>query len=136
MCETKLNTHTQRLLYISKMQRYTVGSEYWTKLWSWTRNGLAFGPLEVCLLRTNPVWLDASLVFKWSKVVTEWSVIQMPFEFKTVIQMVVWILNYHFNSRHLNNRQVKICYSDVSVIHMLLFRSLLYLPFCLWDRQT
>ena len=64
--------------------------------------------------------------------ITNWSIIRMPFEYRTKffpvfktpfeyrtsIRMVVWILNYHLNTGHLNTGQVKVCYSDVSVIQI------------------
>ena len=36
--------------------------------------------------------------------------------------MVVWIPNYHLNTGHLNTRQVKVRYSDVSVIQMFVIQ--------------
>ena len=68
--------------------------------------------------------------------ITEWSVIWMPFEYRTKfcpvfrppfeyrtgIQMVVWIPNYHLNTGHLNTGQVKVSYSDVSVIQMFVIQ--------------
>ena len=45
-------------------------------------------------------------------------VFRPPFEYRTGIQMVVWIPNYHLNTRHLNTGQVKVRYSDVSVIQI------------------
>ena len=99
-------------------------------------------------LNTRLVWYSNGQKFP----ITWWSVLQMPleyrtkfcpvfrppFEYLTVMRMVVWILNYHLNTGHLNTGQVKVRYSDVSVIQMLpLFRSPLYLHFVLrlksWD---
>ena len=68
--------------------------------------------------------------------IAEWSVIRMPFEYRTKfcpvfgppfeyrtgIQMVVWIPNYHLNTGHLNTGQVKVRYSDVSVIQMFVIQ--------------
>ena len=36
--------------------------------------------------------------------------------------MVVWILNYHLKTGHLNTGQVKVCYSDVSCIQMFVIQ--------------
>ena len=64
------------------------------------------------------------LLLKWSKVV--WSlnglVFRPPFEYQTSIIMVVWILDYHLFTRHQNTRQVKVCYSVVSAIQMLVIQ--------------
>ena len=68
--------------------------------------------------------------------ITEWSSIWMPFEYRpkfclvfgtpfeyrTAIQMVVWIPNYHLNTGHLNTGKVKVRYSDVSVIQMFVIQ--------------
>ena len=62
--------------------------------------------------------------------IAKWSVIWMPFEYRTKfcqvfgtpfeyrtgIQMVVWIPNYHLNTGHLNTGQEKVRYSDVRYI--------------------
>ena len=42
----------------------------------------------------------------------------MPFEYQTGFQMVVWLPNYHVNTRQLNTRQVKVHFLDVSNIQM------------------
>ena len=75
--------------------------------------------------------------------IAKWSVIWMPFEYRTKfslifrppfeyrtgIQMVVWIRNYHLNTWHLNNGQVKVRYSDVSIIKMFVIQ----IPTVIWD---
>ena len=67
-----------------------------------------------------------------SCLIAKWSVIWMPFEYRTKfcpvfrppfiyrtgIWMGAWILNYHLDTGHLNTRQVKVHYSDVSVIQI------------------
>ena len=47
-------------------------------------------------------------------------VIGTPFEYRTGIQMVVWKPNYHLYTWHLNAGQVKVHYSDVSIIQMFI----------------
>ena len=68
--------------------------------------------------------------------ITEWSITWMPFEYPTKlspvfrppfeycagIQMVVWILRYHLNNRHLNTMQVKDNYSDIYFIQMFVIQ--------------
>ena len=58
-------------------------------------------------------------------------VFRPPFEHQTGIGMVVWILGHHLNTGHLNTRQVKVCYSDVSVIQIPTTYILYYLTILL-----
>ena len=70
------------------------------------------------------IWMVKSCpIIKWSIIQlpfgyrTKFSMVfRPPFEYRTPIWMVVWIPNYHLNTEHLNTGQVKVCYSDVSVI--------------------
>ena len=43
---------------------------------------------------------------------------KLPFEYQTTI----WIPNYHLNTGHMNTRQVKVCYSDVSVVRVFVIQ--------------
>ena len=91
------------------------GSEYRTSLvFKWSKVFRSpIGPVFKCHLNTglNFVWysdrnLNTRPVFEW------WS------EYQTTI----WIPNNHLNTGHLNTGQVKVCYSDVSVIQMFVIQ--------------
>ena len=53
-----------------------------------------------------------NLVFKWSKVVCSPNCLLSKYHLNTGVNLV-WYSDHHLNTGHLNNRQVKVCYSDV-----------------------
>ena len=62
-----------------------------------------------------------SLVFKWSKVVRLPNGLLSECHLNTGLNLV-WYSDHHFNTGHLNNEQVKVCYSDVSVIQIFVIQ--------------
>ena len=59
--------------------------------------------------------------------IAERSSIWMPFEYRTIIQMGVWVLVYHLDNGHLNTRQVKVCCSCFHyVFRCMLFRCVMF----------
>ena len=133
----------------TKFSGFQMVKTRWQPFWLVSRSHSNSGPLQTNLFKT--IWNSDISVFQiptevysgdlniglvWYSNGQKLSDLQMPFEYRTkfspvfrppceyqtTIQMVVWITNYHLNTRHLNTRRVKVHYSDVSVIQMFVIQ--------------
>ena len=84
-----------------------------------------FGPFECWTCLWFTLDLNTGLIsyfYDQSCLIAKWSFIGMPFEYRTSIQMVVWIL-----SHHLDIVQVKVSYSVVHWLAKNKLRNWLYI---------